>query len=82
VCVDRLKEEQPEWWSWSWPSRSLMEALLTGSDGRGRGARCKVWRCSEVGDAVAAWSVVLLAAGCAPHSEIGFRVCRWEERLR
>jgi hypothetical protein len=24
--------------------------------------------------------VVLPAAGCAPHLEIGFRVCRWEEK--
>jgi hypothetical protein len=24
--------------------------------------------------------VVLPAAGCAPHSEIEFRVCQWEEK--
>jgi hypothetical protein len=52
------------------------EALLTGSDGWGEADAVKFavkrWRRSPV---------VLPAAGCAPHSEIGFRVCRWEERL-
>jgi hypothetical protein len=24
MCADRPKEEQPKWWSWSWPSRSLV----------------------------------------------------------
>jgi hypothetical protein len=53
------------------------EALLTGSDGWGEADAVKLtvkrWRRSPV---------VLPAASCAPHSEIGFRVCRWEERLR
>jgi hypothetical protein len=52
------------------------EALLTGSDGRGEADAAKFamkrWRHSPV---------VLPAAGCAPHSEIGFRVCRWEEKV-
>jgi hypothetical protein len=24
MCADCPKEEQSEWWSWSWPSRSLV----------------------------------------------------------
>jgi hypothetical protein len=39
VCADRPKEEQPEWWSWSWPSRSLMEVA--------HGQRCSVKKSSD-----------------------------------
>jgi hypothetical protein len=46
---------------------SVGEALLTGSDGRGRGSRCSEVRGEE--DAVTEWrrgAVVLPATGCAP----------------